>query len=176
MAIAAIKYNIFSQNRETNITFDWDRMLSLEGNSAPYLQYAYARAQSILRKAHEADAQDETAEDGDQTSLFTVEHQQKTEQEKELKPFEHKTEQVLLHLLPRFPEKIEAAVQDYKPNTLTTYLYDLARAFSSFYNEVHVLSATKNELRESRLQLVEATAQVLKNGLAILGIEVFEKM
>lgn len=176
MAIGAIKYNIFSQNRETNITFDWDRMLSLEGNSGPYLQYAYARAQSILRKAHEADAQDDHAENGDQTSLFTVDNNRKTEEEQELKPFEHKAEQALLHLLPRFPEKIEEAVADYKPNTLTTYLYDLARAFSSFYNEVHVLSASKSELREARLKLVEATAQILKNGLSILGIEVFDRM
>lgn len=176
MAIGAIKYNIFSQNRETNITFDWDRMLSLEGNSAPYLQYAYARAQSILRKAHENIAQDETAEQSDQTSLFTVENEKKTEQEKDLQPFEHKTEQVLLHLLPRFSEKIEMAVRDYKPNTVTTYLYDVARAFSGFYNEVHVLSASKSELREARLKLVEATAQILKNGLNLLGIEVFEQM
>lgn len=181
MALGAIKYNIFSQNRESNITFDWDRMLSLEGNSAPYLQYAYARAESILRKADEAAKNNKQVHDQDpdpegQTSLFTMDNEKKTKQEEELQPFGHATEQALLKMLMRFPEKIELATKEYKPNVITTYLYDVARAFSSFYNEVHVLSASKPELKEARLKLVHAVAQVLKNGLQLLKIEVFNKM
>ncbi len=181
MAIGAIKYNIFSQNRESNITFDWDRMLSLEGNSAPYLQYAYARAESILRKAKEAEETNQPVHDQDpdpenQTSLFTMENEKKTKQEEELKPFGHATEQALLKILMRFPEKIELATKEYKPNVITGYLYDVARAFSSFYNEVHVLSASKPELKEARLKLVQAVSQVLKNGLNLLKIQVFNKM
>lgn len=181
MAIGAIKYNIFSQNRESNITFEWDRMLSLEGNSAPYLQYAYARAQSILRKAEEAQVSntpvyDENADPDNQTSLFTMENQQKTEQEKVINPFEHPTEQQLLKLLARFPEKVALATKEYKPSTITTYLFEVSRAFSSFYNEVHVLSASRPELKETRLKLVKGTAQILKNGLNLLKIQTFERM
>lgn len=176
MAIGAIKYNILSQNRETNIIFDWDRMLSLEGNSGPYLQYAYARARSIMRKASETPAVNPNLPRDPQTSLFSVEDDRRAEQEKDAAPLGHPTEQTLLRLLTQFPEKIEWAVREYKPNTISTYLFEVARAFSSFYNEVHVLGAGKPELRESRLKLVEATAQVLKNGLHLLGIQVFERM
>lgn len=200
MAISAIKYNIISQNPETNITFDWDKMLTLDGNSGPYLQYAYARALSILRKAKE-EPFDENAKNDKQTSLFSLTEKHieggktKTPPSEEsskgesitkplseaspkssLQPFQNPTEQKLLHLLPRFPEKIELAVRDYKPNVVTTYLFELSRAFSSFYNEAPVLNAESKEIRESRLQLVQAFSQVLQNGLKLLGISVFEKM
>lgn len=211
MAISAIKYNIISQNRETNMVFEWDRMLSLDGNSAPYMQYAYARAKSILRKAREPFLKNETNEtpkpkagkDDLQASLFSM-VEKKVEQEpsnepsknesaksdtpaieapvvnqdedKKRQPFEHPSEKTLLRLLPHFPEKIELAVVENKPNVLTTYLFELARAFSSFYNEMPVLHAGTDELKKSRLELVEAVSQVLKNGLNVLGIVSFERM
>ncbi|MBU0667613.1 arginine--tRNA ligase [Patescibacteria group bacterium] len=177
MAIGAIKYNIFSQNRETNITFEWDKMLSLEGNSGPYLQYAYARAKSILRKAEETPPRpSRDLKKDSQISIFNVEEDRKVEEEKNLQPFGHPAEQALLRLLPRFPEKIELAVRDNKPSVVTTYLFEVARAFSTFYSEVHVLTASKPELRQARLKLVRATAQILQNGLRLLGIDVFERM
>jgi len=177
MAIGAIKYNIFSQNRETNINFQWDKMLSLEGNSGPYLQYAYARAKSILRKAEESPvAPAQNIKKDSQISLFSMEEARKAEEEKDVQPFQHPAEQELLRLLPRFPEKIELAVHDYKPSTVTTYLYEVARAFSTFYSEVHVLTTSKPDLRKSRLKLVRGAAQVLQSGLRLLGIDVFERM
>jgi len=208
MAVSAIKYNIVSQNRETNMTFDMDRMLSLDGNSGPYLEYAYARAQSILRKNREqegagASAGQKTAQkDGaakparpavlsknkNQIDLFSLteniaamvdepeEPAVKKAEEPGATPFGHEAEKRLLRMLPRFPEFIEASVRDYKPNHLSTYLFDLARAWNSFYNEVPVLNAARADLKASRIKLVRAVATVLQNGLQVLGIAVFEKM
>lgn len=162
MAVSAIKYSIISQNRETNIKFDWDKILSLEGNSGPYLEYAYARSQSILRKAGT------TAEPQEQATLFNESSSKQGTQ--------HPIEKSLLRLLIRFPDRIQESINTYKPHILTTYLFDLARAFNSFYSEVPVLNAETKELKTARLKLVDATGQVLKNGLQLLGIAVFEKM
>lgn len=186
MAVGAIKYNIISQNRETNMVFDWDRMLSLEGNSAPYLQYAYARAQSILRKSHEEKHEPvaQTQEDGRQVDLFTMvdakendktPHPNLQNPENET-PYSHKTELDLIKLLYRCPENFTSAVRELKPNFFTTYLYEVAKSFNSFYSDVHVLGAHKAEVREARMNIVKATAQTLKDGLAILGIPVFERL
>lgn len=225
MAVSAIKYNIISQNRETNMTFDWDKILSLEGNSGPYLQYACARALSILRKFKElhnlTSVQKNTvtksaaqtalnklnkkaaalikSKSQNQVSLFSMDEDStvisetavstatevtveagtvpaQSQEEGNAQPFGHPAEQALLHLLPGFPEAIEQAVKQYKPNLLCNYLFELARTFNSFYNEVHVLTAPTEELKISRIKLVEAVTIVLKNGLQLLGISVFEKM
>lgn len=183
MAVSAIKYNIVSQNPETNITFDWDKMLSLEGNSGPYLEYSYARAKSILRKAdEETEIKPASTTNDRQTDLFSLTKDvvatksTGTAGENAEKPYSHQSEQRILHMLPRFPDVIEQAVKEYKPNLISNYLFDLARAFNSFYNEVHVLTAATEELKESRLKLVEAFAQVLQNGLTVLGIDTFERM
>jgi arginyl-tRNA synthetase len=175
MAVSAIKYNILSQNRETNMTFDWDKMLTLEGNSGPYLQYAYARAKSILRKLQEpAEKQEEKIikANENQTSLFSIAEEQK----ESLKPFEHKSSETLLRLAARYPEIIQSAIYAYKPNILSGYLFELARSFNSFYNEVSVINTKRPDLKEARTKLVKAVAQILKNGMAVLGIDVFERM
>ncbi len=188
MAVSAIKYNIISQNRETNITFDWERMLTLEGNSGPYLEYACARAQSILRKNSEREQLKKmapaakSAKNINQTDLFSIAENLDRPivtpelQEENATPYGHEAEKKLLRMLPRFPEYMEAAARDYKPNHLTTYLFDLARAFSTFYNEVPVLNAARVDLKATRLKLVQAVSQVLRNGLQVLGIAVFERM
>jgi arginyl-tRNA synthetase len=206
VALGAIKYQVLSQNRETNLTFDWDRMLSLEGNTAPYLQYSYARAGSILRKAAEA-AEITALEAGklehsapvfappagvdeSQTDLFTLVAEKIGQQDEAESspadaqnghlipgtPLGHASEKNLAALLVKFSEVVEAAAETYKPNLISTYLFELSQAFNSFYQDVQVLSTTNRELRQSRLDLVAAFAQVLKNGLHLLGITVFEKM
>ncbi len=153
VGIGAIKYNILSQNRTTDITFDWDRILSLDGNSAPYLQYSYARAKSILRKA------DDVTED-------------------KIKDSEGVAEKIenLIRLFPKFREAITNAAQEYKPNLLGNYLYAVAQEFNAFYNAVTVIRAENLLDREYRLRIVEATSQILKNGLDLLGVEVVEEM
>lgn len=183
VAIGAIKYHVLSQNRETNLTFDWDRMLALDGNTAPYLQYSYARAESILRKAKEETPAAPVPEaaphgvDESQTDLFTLVAEKTENQNGENEePLSHAAELELIRLLVKFQEVVESAAETYKPNLISTYLFEISQAFNTFYQAVQVLSTTNAKLRESRLSLVAGFAQVLKNGLHLLGITAFEKM
>lgn len=155
VGIGAVKYSILSQNRTTDITFDWDKMLTLDGNSSPYLQYSYARAKSILRKVKEDVEASELKQDPENI-------QKKIDD--------------LVRLFPKYPEQVSAAAQEYKPNLISNYLYELAQNFNSFYNSAPVLKAYKKLDRSYRLKIVEATAQILKNGLNLLGIDVLEEM
>lgn len=156
VGVGAVKYNILSQNRETDITFDWDAMLSLDGDSAPYLQYSYARAKSILRKFEDGKNQKvKTKEDGADT-------QEKIRN--------------LVRAFPKFREKILCAAKERKPNILANYIYGLARKFNSYYNTVPVLGADTKEKVKERMAITEASAQIIKSGLKLLGVEVVEEM
>ncbi len=154
VGIGALKYADLSQNRVKNITFDWDRMLSLEGDSAPYLQYTYVRARSILRKggpeAGEGPFDPRAAEGGREWALLTR--------------------------LGRFPEVVWEATHTYSPHLVANYLYGLAQAFHAFYHEVPVLQAPDPALRASRARLVAGVATVMRTGLGLLGIRVPERM
>jgi len=154
VGIGAVKYADLSQNRVKNIAFAWDRMLALDGDSAPYLQYTYVRAAGILRKAGAEPGHD--AFDG---RAAAIEHEWR----------------VLLQLS-QFPEAVYSAMVDYSPHHVANSLFALAQAFHGFYHEVPVLQAADAELRQSRLQLVEGVATVMRTGLALLGIEVLERM
>lgn len=171
MAIGSIKYAILMQSPESDFVFDWDKVLSFEGNSAPYLQYTYARTRSLLGKA--AKASPEAGQD--QATLFPVD-QETSPEEASLNPFALPAEQHLLRLLPLFPDKVSLAALSFKPNTLTNYLHELAQAFNSFYGSVQVLKTQRADLLKARLDLVKATSQVIRNGLQILGITAFERM
>lgn len=151
IGIGAVKYNILSQNRNKNYTFDWDVMLSFDGNSAPYLQYAYTRTQSLLKKAPER-KQEVNAE------LTTPE------------------EKALLKKLLEFEQSIVRSLEEFRPNLLCTYLFELSQSFSQFYNNVHILNSEDQNEQQIRLKLVEAVAKTLEDGLALLGIEVPERM
>lgn len=155
IGVGAVKYSILSQNRTTDITFDWDKMLALDGNSAPYIQYSYARAQSIIRKSSEKTGETDTKQDPENTKEKIAN---------------------LIRLFPKYAEQVAAAAQEYKPNLISNYLYELAQSFNSFYNTVPVLKAAKKTDRNYRLKIVKATGQILKNGLKLLGIEVLEEM
>ena len=182
VGIGAVKYNILCQNRTTDIVFDWDKMLSLEGNSAPYLQYSYARAKSILRKAEgggEAGAGGGAGEStGKDSGANTSESQKNTLFIEPLKDSENAAEKIdsLIRFFPRFGEQITASASSFQPNILANYLYELAQKFNSFYNGVPVLRAGSEKVREERLRVVRAFAQILKNGLALLGVAVSEEM
>ncbi|MGZ3428153.1 MAG: arginine--tRNA ligase [Polyangia bacterium] len=151
VGIGAVKYNDLSKDRQTLVTFTWDKALSLTGNSGPYLQYAYARIQSILRKAKA-----EGAEPGPLVALEA-------------------SERVLLTKLYDYGAAVEAVAAQTRPHLLCDYLHDLAGAFSTFYAEHQVLKA-EPAVRASRLQLVALTARALKDGLGVLGIEVLDRM
>ncbi len=153
VGIGAVKYADLSKTRTTDYVFSWDAMLSFEGNTAPYLQYAYTRIRSILRKA-EVDAATLSAP-------VTVE----APQEKAL----------ALHLL-RFGELLEQVARDAYPHQLCGYLYELASLYMAFYEACPVLKAEDAALRTSRLRLCDGVARTLATGLDLLGIEVMERM
>ena len=161
VGVGAAKYTVLSQNRTTNIVFDWEKMLTLSGNSAPYLQYVYARAKSILRK----------------NSKFKIQNPKHKPEAQNSKKYILKEPQelALARLLPKFPEILRHAAGEYKPNMIAGYLFEVASAFNGFYNSVPVLQGAESE-QAGRLALVEATTIVLKNGLNLLGIETPEEM
>jgi arginyl-tRNA synthetase len=146
VGIGAVKYFDLNKDRATDYVFDWEKMLSMDGNTAPYLQYAHARIQSIFRKSG----------DGVLASA-------KVSLES---PFELP---LAKHIL-RLPEIIDLVGRELKPHHLTTYLYDLATRFSSFYENCSVLQS-EEPTRSSRLLLCRATARTMALGLDLLGIE-----
>jgi arginyl-tRNA synthetase len=151
VGIGAVKYADLSQNRTTDYVFSWPKMLAMNGNTAPYMQYAYVRVQSIFRKAG-----------APQTATTKV-------------SLEHAAELDLAKHILRFPETLHAVAEDDKPNWLTGYLYELTGKFSAFYENCPVLQS-EEPLRSSRLLLCRLTADVIKQGLNLLGIEVIEQM
>lgn len=152
VGVGAVVYNDLYQDSKRNITLDWDRMLSFEGNSAPYIQYTYARCQSILREAGGAPA------DYDPQQL---------QADQEL---------AVIKQLARLPDAVRRAGESYAPYVVADWLYSTAREFARFYRDLSVLKADTPEQRAARLALVAATAQGLRNGLALLGIRVPERM
>ncbi len=157
VGIGAIKYADLSHNRTSNYVFDMDKMVQLEGNTAAYIQYSYARTQSILRKA--------------EAQGWTSQHWQ----ESELR-LDAPSEVALALQLLRLEEMLLQSMQDYTPNTITEYLFELARTFSSFFDQCPVLKAEQESLAFSRLQLTALVGRTLRTGLQLLGIGVVERM
>ncbi|MDP9005168.1 MAG: arginine--tRNA ligase [Verrucomicrobiota bacterium] len=151
VGIGAVKYYDLSQYRMTDYIFSWDRMLSFQGNTAPYLQNAYVRIRSIFRKAGEEFV---PAKD-----LILAMHEERN----------------LALRLCQFAEVVPAVLNDFRPNILANYLFELANGFHSFYEACPVLKS-EEPARGSRLALCELTARVLAKGLELLGIKVPEKM
>ncbi|MGD2095022.1 MAG: arginine--tRNA ligase [Phycisphaerales bacterium] len=159
VGIGAVKYADYSNNRTSDYVFSFDKMLAMDGNTAPYMQYAYARIKSIERKAQTKDVniEDELADIG---ALNLTEP----------------AELDLAKYLIRYGEAIQSAAADYRPNYLTAYLYELAQKFSAFYTNCPVLKA-EPEKRPTRLLLCDLTARTIRHGLSgLLGIEVVEQM
>ena len=153
VGIGAVKYADLSKSRTTDYIFDWDNMLAFEGNTAPYMQYAYTRVLSVFRKAGiEADSLH-----GD--IILTDER-----------------EALLATRLLQFEETITQVARDGTPHVMCAYLYDLAGLFSGFYEHCPILSAEEENVRNSRLQLAALTAKTLKQGLDTLGIKTVERM
>lgn len=155
IGIGAIKYTDLSQNPQSLVTFTWEKALNMEGNSAPYLQYAYARISSVHDKYK---AQFPSTD----LSSCSINIEQNIERRLAIK-------------LSRFPAAVQAAAENYRPNIMADYLYDLAQIYSSFYQNVPFLKAEEGA-RESRIRLCRYTATVLKQGLDLLGIETRERI
>lgn len=153
VAIGAVKYADLSKNRTTDYVFDWDHMLSFEGNTAPYMQYAYSRVASVFRRS---------GLDEKSMTLPVI--------------IEEERERDLAIRLLQFEETITAVARDGTPHLMCSYLYDLATKFSGFYEDCPILNANNEPLRQSRLKLAWLTAKTLKQGLETLGIETVERM
>jgi len=154
VGIGAVKYADLSKNRTTDYVFDWDNMLAFEGNTAPYMQYAYTRVLSVFRKA-----------DIDESVLAQA----------QVTISEDREAQLAARLL-QFEETLAVVARDGTPHVMCAYLYDLAGLFSGFYEHCPILSAESEAVRNSRLKLAQLTAKTLKLGLDTLGIETVERM
>jgi arginyl-tRNA synthetase len=156
VGIGAVKYADLSQNRTSDYTFDWDKMLAMDGNTAAYMQYAYARIRSIFRKG-------DTDAGRFRTSPPAV-------------SLDQPQERALAVQLLRFEDALRVAAAEYKPNLITAYLWDLAKAYSGFFENCPVLKAETPALRDSRWLLCDLTARVIERGLDLLGIQTVERM
>ncbi|HID81495.1 MAG TPA: arginine--tRNA ligase [Chromatiales bacterium] len=153
VGIASVKYADLSKNRNSDYIFDWDLMLSFDGNTAPYLLYAYTRIASIFQRGN-IDAEKLDGE-------IILEKEQETD---------------LANQLTKFSEVLNKVAERGQPHLLCSYLYDLAGQFSSFYENCPVLNAEDEDMKNSRLRLSSLTANILKQGLHLLGIETLERM
>lgn len=152
VGLGAVKYSDLAQARTSDYVFSWDRMLAMQGNTAPYMQYAYVRIRSIIDKA----GVDPSTLHGPVT-------------------LEQPAELTLARLLLRFGDALEDTAATYRPNVLTSYLYDVASAFSTFYEQCPVVSADEPH-RTSRLVLCRLVARTLEQGLDLLGIQTLPRM
>lgn len=151
VGIGAIKYNDLSQDREKDIIFDWDKIINLKGNSGPYIQYAYARIQSVLEKA----------------GSFELNEPPNNIEENESK---------LISKIFWFPEIIKVSAEKFAPHTLCNYIFSLAQDFSNFYNQNPILNADDENTKNFRLAICKATGEIIKISLDILGIDAPERM
>lgn len=156
IGVGALVYADLSQNRESDYVFSYDKMLAMNGNTAAYMQYAYARVRSIFTKG-----------DVDRESL---------RREKVALRLGEPAERALALELLKFDEALDLALRDYRPNVLTGYLFDLANRYSAFFEQCPVLKAESPELLKSRLLLCDLTARTIAKGLDLLGIETVERM
>jgi arginyl-tRNA synthetase len=156
VGLGAVKYADLSSHRTSDYKFLWDKMLATEGNTATYMQYAYARCRAIFRKVN--------VDPG---------------QLRALRPpviIEHPAERALGLQLLRFEETLAAAAQEYLPHLLTQYLWDVAKSYSVFYEKCSVRDAATPALRDSRLVLCDLTARTIETTLGLLGIRTVERM
>ncbi len=152
IGVGAIRYNIIKVQPEKSIVFKWEEALNFEGNSAPFIQYAHARAASIIKKYGKKVKLDNKIE------------------------ISHESEISLIKKIGEFPDIINQASKEFKPHLISFYLFELAVQFNQFYRDCHVLSEKDRGIKETRLKIVVATKIAIKNGLNILGIEALDEM
>jgi arginyl-tRNA synthetase len=169
ITMGAVKYSVLKSGATSPVKFDIKQSVSLEGNSGPYLQYTYARTQSVLRKAKQSHS-------GDQRSIESQRDPIVSRLTRDSRMTLNDEEALLLRSFPHFSEVITTAAKNYSPNLLCNYLYDLAQKFNKFYNMHRIVDAKsgrveeQESIREFRLTLTKATGTILKNGLRLLGI------
>lgn len=153
VGIGAVKYNDLSQHYSKDVVFEWDKILNLKGNSAPYLQYTYARCKSVLKKSkREINFSKET-----NIALSPI-------------------EQDILKLIYKFPEIVKEAAEKFSPNLICNYVFSLSQKYNLFYENCPILKAEDKNLKKFRLSLTKVVSIILKNALLLLGISVPERM
>ncbi len=152
VGIGAVVFTYLKTKRGKDIVFNWDEMLNFDGETGPYVQYTYARGKSILRKAEEVSG------------------------EFDLSKLTSKEEFELAKTISKFGDVVLESIDKLEPFIITRYVVDVAKAFNKFYNAHNIMNTQDEVVKMARLKLVEATCQVIKNGLDLLGIEVVEKM
>jgi arginyl-tRNA synthetase len=154
VGIGAVKYNDLSQHPSKDIIFDWEKVLNLKGNSAPYLQYTFVRCQSVLRKAKRL-----------QIENF------------KLKIEKLKKEEIdILREIYKFPEVVQEAAEKFSPNLICNFVFDLAKSYNLFYDLYPILKSEDEKIKNFRLILTKSVAQIIKNSLYLLGISVPQRM
>ena len=148
----AVKFGILRVSPEKSVVFDWERALSFEGETSPYIQYAYARIQSIVKK-----------------------HKKKTDPNADLSLLNTKEDIELIKQLSAFPETVKKATDDLRPHLIANYAYVLAQKFNEYYH-IHQILKADEKVKKARLLLIASVAQVIKNSLHLLGIDVLERM
>ena len=156
VGIGGIKYADLHHNRESDYVFDWNKMLAKTGDTATYMQYAYARIHGIFRRG-------EIDPEQLRKNSFRIHLDEPAERSLALK-------------ICRFEEALASVGNEYRPNLLTQYLFELAGELTTFYDQCPVLKADSDTTKNSRLKLVDLSGRVIKQGLNLLGIEVCEKM
>ena len=160
VGIGALVYADLSQNRESDYVFSYDKMLAMNGNTATYMQYAYARVRSIFTKGNvEPEALRREFAAGDRKILLN-----------------EPEERALAFELTNLQGVLETVARDYRPNWLTSYLYVLANKYSSFFEKCPVLKAEDESIKASRLALCDLTSRTIAKGLNLLGIQTVERM
>ena len=152
----AIKYFDLSQNRTSDITFTWEKVLNFEGNTGPYLQYTYVRIMSIFRKLEEENINVENTD-------IVLDEMAGIERE-------------LASELLKFPQAVVKSYENFRPNIIADYLFDTAKLFNSFYNSSSILKEEDKQVMDARILLAKKTAFVLKEGLKLLGIKTVNRM
>ena len=152
VGIGAVKYNDLSQHYSKDIIFDWDKMLNLQGNSGPYLQYTIVRCQSVLKKA-----------------------KYKNKAKIDFQNFNQEEENIL-RIIYKFSEIVEQAAEKFSPHLISNFAFELAQNYNLFYNQHRILEVKSEELKQFRLCLTTAVKQVLTNCLSLLGISIPKKM
>jgi arginyl-tRNA synthetase len=184
VGIGALKYADLSQNRTSDYCFSYDKMLAMNGNTATYMQYAYARVRSIFAKGRKGglgigdwglDPANPIPDPQSPIPSPATRHAPPATSVGGILLGTPAERALGLELL-RFGEALDLVVQDYRPNQLTGYLFELANCYSTFFENCPVLRAETPELRQSRLVLCDLTARTIRQGLSLLGIEVVEKM
>ncbi len=158
VGVGAVKYNDLSHHRSKDIIFDWDKILNLKGNSGPYIQYTYARCQSVLKKGN--------------FRVFIAKNISKLNNEVKI----GEEEKNILRVISFFPEVVKNSAQSFSPNLICNFAFDLAQKYNTFYNCEPINKAKNPQTRKLRLFLTFGVAQVLKNSLSLLGISSPERM